>query len=121
MAKRVYKMRTNFPHLLKPLDLGFTTLKNRALMGSMHTNLEETKDWNRVAEFYATRARGEVALMVTGGIAPNIEGGVFPGAAGLFDANDVANHKIVTDRVHNSGGKIAMQILHAGRYAYGPN
>ena len=114
-------METNFPNLLRPLDLGFTTLKNRALMGSMHTNLEETKDWNRVAEFYATRARGEVALMVTGGIAPNIEGGVFPGAAGLFDSNDVANHKIVTDRVHISGGKIAMQILHAGRYAYGPN
>ena len=114
-------MNTDFPNLLKPLDLGFTTLKNRALMGSMHTNLEETKDWNRVAEFYATRARGEVALMVTGGIAPNVEGGVFPGAAGLFDANDVANHKIVTDRVHGSGGKIAMQILHAGRYAYGPN
>ena len=64
-------MSTNFPNLLKPLDLGFTTLKNRALMGSMHTNLEETKDWNRVAEFYATRARGDVALMVTGGIAPN--------------------------------------------------
>ena len=114
-------MNTDFPNLLKPLDLGFTTLKNRALMGSMHTNLEETKDWNRVAEFYATRARGEVALMVTGGIAPNVEGGVFPGAAGLFDANDVANHKIVTDRVHGSDGKIAMQILHAGRYAYGPN
>ena len=114
-------MNTNFPNLLKPLDLGFTTLKNRAIMGSMHTNLEETKDWNRVAEFYATRARGEVALMVTGGIAPNVEGGVFPGAAGLFDVNDVANHKIVTDRVHSSGGKIAMQILHAGRYAYGPN
>ena len=90
-------------------------------MGSMHTNLEETKDWNRVAEFYATRARGDVALMVTGGIAPNTEGGVFPGAAGLFDADDVANHKIVTDRVHGSDGKIAMQILHAGRYAYGPN
>ena len=114
-------MNTNFPNLLKPLDLGFTILKNPALMGSMHTNLEETKDWNRVAEFYATRARGEVALMVTGGIAPNVEGGVFPGAAGLFDANDVANHKIVTDRVHGSGGKIAMQILHAGRYAYGSN
>ena len=114
-------MNTNFPNLLKPLDLGFTILKNRALMGSMHTNLEETKDWNRVAEFYATRARGEVALMVTGGIAPNVEGGVFPGAAGLFDTNDVANHKIVTDRVHGSGGKIAMQILHAGRYAYGSN
>ena len=62
-------MNIDFPNLLKPLDLGFTTLKNRALMGSMHTNLEETKDWNRVAEFYATRARGEVALMVTGGIA----------------------------------------------------
>ena len=114
-------MNTNFPNLLKPLDLGFTILKNRAIMGSMHTNLEETKDWNRVAEFYATRARGEVALMVTGVIAPNVEGGVFPGAAGLFDANDVANHKIVTDRVHGSGGKIAMQILHAGRYAYGSN
>ena len=110
-----------YPHIFEPLDLGFTTLKNRALMGSMHTNLEETKDWNRVAEFYATRARGEVALMVTGGIAPNVEGGVFPGAAGLFDANDVANHKIVTDRVHGSDGTIAMQILHAGRYAYGPN
>ena len=114
-------MNLNFPNLLKPLDLGFTILKNRALMGSMHTNLEETKDWNRVAEFYAARARGEVALMITGGIAPNVEGGVFPGAAGLFDANDVANHKIVTDRVHCSGGKIAMQILHAGRYAYGSN
>ena len=114
-------MNINLPNLLKPLDLGFTILKNRALMGSMHTNLEETKDWNRIAEFYAARARGEVALMVTGGIAPNVEGGVFPGAAGLFDANDVANHKIVTDRVHGSGGKIAMQILHAGRYAYGSN
>jgi 2,4-dienoyl-CoA reductase (NADPH2) len=86
----------------------------------MHTNLEETKDWNRVAEFYAERARGGVALMVTGGIAPNREGGVFPGAAGLFDETDIANHKIVTDRVHDAGGKIAMQILHAGRYAYGP-
>jgi 2,4-dienoyl-CoA reductase (NADPH2) len=95
-------------------------LKNRVLMGSMHTNLEETKDWNRVAEFYAERARGGVALMVTGGIAPNREGGVFPGAAGLFDETDIANHKIVTDRVHDAGGKIAMQILHAGRYAYGP-
>jgi len=109
---------TAYPHLLAPLDLGFTTLKNRVLMGSMHTGLEETRDWNRVAEFYATRARGGVALMVTGGMAPNAEGGVFPGAAGLFSDDDIANHKIVIDRVHDAGGKIAMQILHAGRYAY---
>jgi 2,4-dienoyl-CoA reductase (NADPH2) len=105
--------------MLAPLDLGFTTLKNRVLMGSMHTNLEETGDWNRVAEFYATRARGGVALMVTGGMAPNREGGVFPGASGLFTDQDIANHRIVTDRVHEADGKIAMQILHAGRYAYG--
>jgi 2,4-dienoyl-CoA reductase (NADPH2) len=111
---------TNYPRLLAPLDLGFTTLKNRVLMGSMHTNLEETKDWNRVAEFYAARARGGVGLMVTGGMAPNREGGVFPGAAGLFSEADIANHRIVTDRVHEAGGKICMQILHAGRYAYGP-
>ncbi len=112
---------TKYPHLLAPLDLGFVTLKNRVLMGSMHTGLEETKDWNRVAEFYATRARGGVALMVTGGMAPNKEGGVFPGAAGLFTDKDIANHRIVTDRVHEADGKIAMQILHAGRYAYGPD
>ena len=112
---------TQYPNLLAPLDLGFTTLKNRVLMGSMHTGLEETKDWNRVAEFYAARARGQVALMVTGGMAPNSEGGVFPGAAGLYTDQDIANHKIVTDRVHEADGKIAMQILHAGRYAYAPN
>ncbi len=111
---------TQYPHLLAPLDLGFTSLKNRALMGSMHTNLEEMGDWNRVAEFYAVRARADVALMVTGGMAPNREGGVFPGAAGLFTDADIANHRIVTDRVHEAGGKIAMQVLHAGRYAYGP-
>ncbi|MDX5381700.1 MAG: NADPH-dependent 2,4-dienoyl-CoA reductase [Rhodobacterales bacterium] len=111
---------TEYPHLLAPLDLGHVTLKNRVLMGSMHTGLEETKDWNRVAEFYAARARGGVGLMVTGGMAPNREGGVFPGAAGLFTDQDIANHRIVTDRVHDAGGRIAMQILHAGRYAYGP-
>ncbi len=111
---------TQYPNLLAPLDLGHTTLKNRVLMGSMHTGLEETKDWHRVAEFYAARARGGVGLMVTGGMAPNREGGVFPGAAGLFSDEDIANHKIVTDRVHDADGKIAMQILHAGRYAYGP-
>ncbi|WP_294614697.1 2,4-dienoyl-CoA reductase FMN-binding domain-containing protein, partial [uncultured Roseovarius sp.] len=110
---------TDYPHLLAPLDLGHVTLRNRVLMGSMHTGLEETKDWNRVAEFYAARARGGVGLMVTGGMAPNREGGVFPGAAGLFSDADIANHRIVTDRVHDADGRIAMQILHAGRYAYG--
>ncbi|MGP9790576.1 FAD-dependent oxidoreductase [Roseinatronobacter sp. NSM] len=112
---------SHYPHMFAPLDLGFTTLKNRVLMGSMHTGLEERGDWNRVAEYYAIRARGGVALMVTGGMAPNPEGGVFPGAAGLYSAQDIANHRLVTDRVHDAGGKIAMQILHAGRYAYGPD
>ncbi len=110
-----------YPHLFTPLDLGFTTLKNRVLMGSMHTGLEETKDWGRVAAFYAARAEGDVALIVTGGMAPNTEGGVFPGAAGLFSSDDIANHRRVTEAVHASGGKIAMQILHAGRYAYSPH
>ncbi|KQB14500.1 NADPH-dependent 2,4-dienoyl-CoA reductase [Rhodobacter capsulatus] len=110
---------SHYPHLLAPLDLGHVVLPNRVLMGSMHTNLEETGDWNRVAEFYATRARGGVGLMVTGGMAPNREGGVFPGAAGLFTPQDIANHRLVTERVHDAGGRIAMQILHAGRYAYG--
>ncbi|MCA0273238.1 MAG: NADPH-dependent 2,4-dienoyl-CoA reductase [Proteobacteria bacterium] len=109
---------THYPHLLKPLDLGHVTLPNRVLMGSMHTNLEETGDWNRIAEFYATRARGGVGLMVTGGMAPNPEGGVFQGASGLYSPEDIAHHRIVTDRVHDGGGRIAMQILHAGRYAY---
>lgn len=112
---------SHYPLLLSPLDLGFTTLPNRVLMGSMHTGLGETGDWNRVAEFYAERARGGVGLMVTGGMAPNAEGGVFKGAAGLFGPQDIANHKIVTDRVHDAGGRIAMQVLHAGRYAYSPD
>ncbi|MTJ04519.1 MAG: NADPH-dependent 2,4-dienoyl-CoA reductase [Sediminimonas qiaohouensis] len=112
---------TEYPNLLAPLDLGHATLRNRVLMGSMHTGLEETKDWNRVAEFYAARARGGVGLMVTGGMAPNAEGGVFPGAAGLFNDQDIENHRVVTDRVHEAGGLIAMQVLHAGRYAYSPD
>lgn len=111
---------TAYPNLLAPLDLGFTTLKNRVLMGSMHTGLEETKDWNRVAEFYAERARGDVGLMVTGGIGPNLEGSVLPGASMMTNDEEVASHSIVTQRVHEAGGKIAMQILHAGRYSYGP-
>ena len=113
-------MHSLYPHMLAPLDLGFTTLKNRVMMGSMHTNLEETKDWSRVAEFYAERARGGVGLMVTGGIAPNAEGGVFAQAAGLYRDEEIAHHQVVTERVHQSDGKITMQILHAGRYAYNP-
>ena len=109
---------SHYPHLLAPLDLGHVTLPNRVLMGSMHTGLEETGDWNRVAAFYAARAAGGVGLIVTGGMSPNPEGGVFQGAAGLFTPKDIANHRSVTDRVHDAGGRIAMQILHAGRYAY---
>ncbi|MEX0968817.1 MAG: NADPH-dependent 2,4-dienoyl-CoA reductase [Paracoccaceae bacterium] len=111
---------TRYPHMLAPLNLGHTVLKNRVLMGSMHTGLEELGDWPRVAAFYAERAAGGAALIVTGGMAPNAEGAVLPGAAGLFSEGDIANHKIVTDAVHAAGGKIAMQILHAGRYAYTP-
>ena len=110
---------TSYPHLLSPITLGGVTLRNRSLMGSMHTGLEETGDWGRVAAFYAARARGGAGLIVTGGMAPNREGGVFPGAAGLFSAEDIANHRRVTEAVHAEGGHIAMQILHAGRYAYG--
>ena len=108
----------NFPNLFKPLDLGFTKLANRIIMGSMHTGLEEYGDWNRVAKFYSERAKAGVGLMVTGGIAPNLEGAVLPGAAGLFNREDISSHSIVTSAVHREGSKIIMQILHAGRYAY---
>ena len=114
-------MNSSYPKLLAPLDLGFIDLPNRVVMGSMHTGLEEFGDWNRVAEFYVERARGGVGLIVTGGIAPNPEGAVFPHAAGLYTQEEIANHCFVTNRVHDCGGRIAMQILHAGRYAYGPN
>lgn len=114
-------MTTTYPNMLAPLDLGFTTLRNRTLMGSMHTGLEERGDWNAVAEFYGARAKGGAGLIVTGGMAPSVEGGVYPGAAGLFSQTDIDNHAIVTQRVHEAGGKIAMQILNAGRYAYGPD
>ena len=107
-----------YRHLLEPLDLGFMKLPNRVLMGSMHTGLEELGDWDRIANFYSARARGKVGLMVTGGIAPNLEGAVLPGAAALINEQDVTNHKIVTKSVKEHGAKILMQILHAGRYAY---
>ncbi|MAI97733.1 MAG: NADPH-dependent 2,4-dienoyl-CoA reductase [Rhodobacteraceae bacterium] len=107
-----------YPNLFRKLDLGFLELKNRVIMGSMHTGLEELGDWNRVAEFYKSRAIGDVGLIITGGIGPNIEGLVLPGASMMVDEIDVKNHRIVTQAVHGAGGKIAMQILHAGRYAY---
>ncbi|KES25602.1 MULTISPECIES: NADPH-dependent 2,4-dienoyl-CoA reductase [Pseudomonas] len=110
-----------YPHLLAPLDLGFTTLRNRTLMGSMHTGLEEKPNgFERMAAYFAERARGGVGLMVTGGIGPNEEGGVYAGAAKLTTAEEAEKHKIVTQAVHEAGGKICMQILHAGRYAYSP-
>ncbi len=112
---------TAYPHLLAPLDLGFTTLKNRVLMGSMHTGLEELPDgFERMAAFYAERAAGGVGLIVTGGIAPNAKGRVFAGGSLLVDEAEVPHHRIVTDAVHAAGGKIAMQILHTGRYSYQP-
>ena len=114
-------MTASYPHLLAPLDLGFTTLKNRVLMGSMHTGLEEAADgYARMAAFYAERARGGVGLIVTGGIAPNFAGRVEPRASQLSFPWQVARHRLITDAVHAAGGKIAMQILHAGRYAYHP-
>ena len=111
-----------YPHLFEPLDLGFTQLKNRIVMGSMHTGLEEMPNGHvNMAEFYATRAKGGVALMVTGGIGPNQEGGVHIKTKMLDSDEAVAHHKMVTDAVHAHGGKICMQILHTGRYAYNPN
>ncbi len=111
----------SYPHLLAPLDLGFTQLRNRVLMGSMHTGLEEAKGGaERLAEFYGERAAGEVGLIVTGGIAPDVFGWVAPFGAKLTSKKEVAHHRVITDRVHANGGKIAMQILHTGRYGYHP-
>jgi len=112
---------SHYPSLFAPLDLGFTTLKNRVLMGSMHTGLEERPDGTeRLAAFYAERARHGVALIVTGGVAPALSGVGMEGGAVLNDANQLAHHRPVTDAVHQAGGKIALQILHTGRYSYQP-
>ncbi|MEU7701471.1 FAD-dependent oxidoreductase [Streptomyces sp. NPDC015492] len=112
---------TPYPHLLSPLDLGFTTLPNRVIMGSMHVGLEETEHgFERMAAFYAERARGGAGLIVTGGIAPNDAGRPWDGGAKLTTADEVAEHRLITDAVHAEGGRIAMQILHFGRYAYHP-
>ncbi|GGI90953.1 NADPH-dependent 2,4-dienoyl-CoA reductase [Shewanella gelidii] len=110
-----------FPHLLSPLDLGFTQLKNRVLMGSMHTGLEEEKGgFEKLAAFYKERAAGGVGLIVTGGISPNMRGRLAPHACQLSFPWQVSKHKVVTQAVHEAGGKICMQILHAGRYSYHP-
>lgn len=114
-----YQPHATYPHLFEPLDLGFTTLKNRVIMGSMHTGLEEGEP-EALATYFVERARGDVGLIVTGGISPNHAGVVKPFAARLSSRSHLAHHKVVTDAVHKAGGKICMQILHAGRYAYVP-
>ena len=112
----------NYPNLLSPVDLGFTQLKNRVLMGSMHTGLEESKDGHiRMAAFFAERARGGVGLIVTGGIGPNSEGGTHSATKNLRTQQDIKDHSLITEAVHNEDGKICLQILHTGRYAYSPN
>ena len=112
-------MSNPYPHLLAPLDLGFTTLKNRVLMGSMHTGLEDIgNSHGRMAAFYAARAKGGVGLIVTGGFAPNPDSIVMQGASILDNETEAAKHRVITDAVHKNGGKICVQILHTGRYAY---
>jgi 2,4-dienoyl-CoA reductase (NADPH2) len=114
-------MTSAYPHLLAPLDLGFCTLPNRVLMGSMHTGLEDrASDYGKLAAYFAERARGGVGLMVTGGIAPNLVGWLKPFSSKLSWPWEARKHRRVTEAVHAEGGKICMQILHAGRYGYHP-
>lgn len=111
----------NYPHLFEPLNLGFTTLKNRILMGSMHTGLEESKNgFEKQAAYFAERAKGGVGLIVTGGVAPNRAGWTGPFASKLSTKSEAKQHKIITEAVHKEGGKICLQILHTGRYGYHP-
>jgi 2,4-dienoyl-CoA reductase (NADPH2) len=110
-----------YPNLLSPLDLGSTTLRNRVIMGSMHTGLEDrARHIDRLAEYFAERARGGVGLIITGGYAPNRTGWLLPFASELVSSAQVRRHRRITRAVHESGGKILLQILHAGRYAYHP-
>ena len=112
---------TPYPHLLEPLDLGFTTLRNRVLMGSMHTGLEDkVKDFPKLAAYFRERAAGGVGLIVTGGFSPNMEGWLYPMASKLSSRRELGRHRQVTDAVHEEGGKICLQLLHAGRYSYHP-
>ncbi len=121
LAPRNTTPMDSYPHLLEPLPLGSIMLRNRVVMGSMHTGLEERPGgFARMAAFFAERARGGVGLIVTGGIAPNEEGAVAKGAAKLTTPEEAEHHRPVTDEVHAAGGRICLQILHAGRYAYNP-
>jgi len=115
-------MSNPYPHLLAPLDLGFRTIKNRSLMGSMHTNLEEYPNgFPRMARYFADRAKGGIGIIVTGGFAPNLEGGGMPNATMVSTPQEIENHRLITDEVHKEDGVICLQILHTGRYAYHPD
>lgn len=112
---------SRYPHLLAPLDLGFVSLPNRVVMGSMHTGLEDRpEDFPKLAEYFAERARGQVGLIITGGIAPNMAGWTKPFAGKLTNGREVGRHRLITEAVHEAGGLVCMQVLHAGRYAYHP-
>ena len=111
----------DYPLLFSPLDLGHTVLPNRILMGSMHTGLEESKDgFEKMAVFYEERAKGEVGLIVTGGVSPSIFGWLAPFGIKMTTSGESRKHQVITQRVHAAGGKIVMQLLHAGRYGYHP-
>ncbi|MGO2386033.1 MAG: NADPH-dependent 2,4-dienoyl-CoA reductase, partial [Psychrobacter sp.] len=122
-ANTIQTASTNehYPHLFEPLDLGFTTLKNRMVMGSMHTGLEDRfYNYGKLAAYFAERAKGGVAMMITGGISPNREGWLLPAGGTMNNKADVINHQRVTRAVHKHDSKIIMQILHSGRYGYHP-
>tara|TARA_R110000737_G_scaffold2977_3_gene10569 strand:- start:32 stop:2083 length:2052 start_codon:yes stop_codon:yes gene_type:complete len=121
MHSKNHRKMTKYKHIFEPLDLGFTTLKNRVLMGSMHTGLEEKKNGlEKIAAYYAERAKGGVGLIVSGGIAPNVQGWTAPFSARMSTKKHAKHHKVITEAVHREGGKICMQILHSGRYGYHP-
>jgi len=121
LSRLASPVTTTYPHLLAPLDLGFTTLANRVLMGSMHTGLEDkSRHFPKLAAYFAARARGGVGLIVTGGFAPNIEGWLSPFGSTLASSAAAREHRPIAQAVHAEGGKIALQILHAGRYGYSP-
>ena len=121
MRNKFNSKTMKYKHIFEPLDLGFTTLKNRILMGSIHTGLEEEKNGiDKIAAYYAERAKGGVGLIVTGGISPNIQGWTGPFAARMSSKKHAIHHQKITKAVHKEGGKICMQILHSGRYGYHP-
>lgn len=121
MTANVAATAAPYPHMLEPLDLGFTTLKNRVVMGSMHTGLED-RLWHRkkLAAYFAERARGGTGLIITGGFNPNRKGWFYPFSGSMLNIGDALSHRVVTREVHKAGGKICLQLLHAGRYSYHP-